>query len=138
MKALLCDLGGTNCRIGYAVDGRVVVQSIRRFENARFPIFLDLLNHYLGGDNECVPSAILIALAAPVEGNTIVLTNLDWTIDRSEIVRSTGSKNVHFINDFEALGHALAHPQDLTTMTLREGVSVEQEQRLVRRRSARE
>jgi len=131
VKILVCDLGGTNCRLGYAVDGRVVEQSIRRFENVCFSTFLDLLKHYLSESIKSAPGAILIALAAPVEGDAITLTNLDWTIDSGEIIRSTGAENVYFINDFEVLGHALSCPQELKTKRLREGVAVEYGQKLV-------
>ena len=130
MKTLLCDLGGTNCRLGFALNGKVIEQSIHRFENSLFATFSDLLKHYLSGEKDA-PGAVIVALAAPVGGDAISLTNLNWKIDRYEIMRSTMSNDVYFMNDFEALGYALMRPQDLTTKTLQTGSFVEGGQRLV-------
>ena len=65
----------------------------------------------------------MIALAAPVTGDVVALTNLDWTIDREEISRATGVPEVFLINDFEALGHALSSPQSLELRSLNEASS---------------
>ncbi|MGJ8573288.1 MAG: glucokinase [Hoeflea sp.] len=116
----VCDLGGTHCRIGRYVDGRLDVASVARYENRDYSSFPAVMAHYQATAGLAPAQSMVIALAAPVTGDVIALTNLDWTIDRDEISRATGVRRVFLINDFEALGHALSSPQSLELRSLNE------------------
>ena len=117
----VCDLGGTHCRIGQYVDGWLDAASVARFRNSEHASFAALMAHYHASAGVAPAGRMVIALAAPVIGDAVALTNLDWIIDRHEISRVVGVPEVFLINDFEALGHALSAPQSLRLCNLQEG-----------------
>lgn len=121
MIVRVCDLGGTHCRIGQYVDGDLDAASVARFRNSEHASFAALMRHYHESSGVTPAGRLVIALAAPVTGDVVALTNLDWTIDRDEISRATGVADVLLINDFEALGHALSSPQSLELRSLNAG-----------------
>ena len=127
----VCDLGGTHCRIGQYVDGRLDAASVARFRNADHASFAALMTHYHASAGVAPADRLVIALAAPVTGDVVALTNLDWTIDRQEISRAVGVPEVYLINDFEALGHALSSPQALQSESLQEGTRTARGTRLI-------
>ena len=117
----VCDLGGTHCRIGQYVAGRLDAASGRAFPQ-RGPCLLCGLDDALpcksrrgarrkNGHRACCTFH---------RGDVVALTNLDWIIDRHEISRASGVPQVFLINDFEALGHALSSPQALQSRSLQE------------------
>lgn len=127
----VCDLGGTHCRIGQYVDGRLDAASVARFRNSDHASFAALITHYHARAGVAPAERMVIALAAPVIGDVVALTNLDWIIDRHEISRALGVPEVFLINDFEALGHALSSPQSLQVSSLQEGTEAAGGPRLI-------
>jgi glucokinase len=55
------------------------------------------------------PAAAAFAVAGPVVGDTIRLTNAPWTFRREELKDKLGLGELLILNDFEALAHALPH-----------------------------
>ncbi|MEQ8448863.1 MAG: glucokinase [Nitratireductor sp.] len=118
MRALACDLGGTNVRFGLGTDGRLDPESVVQLPNDRFSSFGAALKHYLGQARVGGLDRAVVALAAPIDGDTIRLTNRDWTIARAEIAEIAGTGDVVLINDFAALGAALSRSEALATRSV--------------------
>jgi glucokinase len=112
VTVLVCDLGGTNCRLALA-DPALDRASVLRLANDGFAAFPALLGEYLRRKGRDRVRRVVVALAAPVSGDRVRLTNRDWHIDKAEVAAATGASEVSFINDFEALGHALERPDIL-------------------------
>lgn len=55
-----------------------------------------------------LPPVAAIAIAAPVEGAVIRLTNNAWQIDKAAMQARLGLHSLLFLNDFGAIGHAAA------------------------------
>lgn len=53
------------------------------------------------------PRAAVLAVAGPVAGDEIRLTNRDWRFSCERLAACFGFERIHAINDFEALAHAL-------------------------------
>jgi glucokinase len=53
------------------------------------------------------PRAAVLAVAGPVAGSEIRLTNRDWRFDCDRLAERFGFERIHAINDFEAVAHAL-------------------------------
>ena len=121
MSALVCDVGGTNTRLGLVEKGVLANGSLASFRNAEFADFDSLLVAYLRRAGCDRVDAASIALAAPVGPEGATLTNHDWTISRSGVGAVTGAETIHFLNDFEALGFALLDVGLLETIVLRDG-----------------
>ena len=117
---LLADIGGTNARLalcGTGTDTPVLATHI--YQVRENPTLIGTLKHFL--EHHCEGKKIVraaIAVACPVIGDIVQLTNSDWVCDRSAIVKLLGTPDVIVINDFEAVAYALntLAPTDVTIM----------------------
>src|SRR5579863_4305598 len=113
---LLGDIGATNARFALMVDR--VLCPMRCFDVASYSQFADLLRKVLSSFS-CRPTDLkaLFAVAAPVQGERVVLTNASWVIDTAEIHKLLGIQ-CQLINDFEAVAYSLPQlqPGDLTRL----------------------
>src|SRR5262249_27875621 len=112
---LLADLGGTNSRLALAgSDGRPADTLI--IENDSVPNLEGAISHYLA-ETGARPSAAVLAIAGPLEGAEVALTNRPWRFRPGELARRFGFAQLRLVNDFEAIAWALtrlttddAHP----------------------------
>lgn len=106
---VVADVGGTNTRLGYLAQAGDAPVQTSHFQNADFADFEGCLRQYLGqiGVQGC--AQIFIAVAAPIEGDVVTLTNCNWKIDGAALRHFTGAKSIHLLNDLEALALALGH-----------------------------
>jgi len=51
--------------------------------------------------------AACFALAGPIVGKRVRLTNLPWEVDSDTLAARLGAENVRFVNDFAAVGHGI-------------------------------
>jgi glucokinase len=106
---LVADIGGTNTRVALA-DGRQILPStIRRYSNADHAGLESVLRRYIDDEGGIDPKAACVAVAGPVREGRATLTNLDWTIDKTTLMRATQAETVAILNDLQAQGHALGH-----------------------------
>jgi glucokinase len=104
-SVLLADIGGTYSR--FAVVGRGGrPERIVTFANDAFPGIDAAIMSYLGGI-EARPEAAVLAVAGPVNGHDIALTNRAWRFHLGDLATKFGLTSIHAINDFEALAWAL-------------------------------
>ncbi len=106
---LIADIGGTNARLALAGSADPEPLSLRRYRNADFASFEDVLERYLADTGEPRFKRMVIAVAGPILGNAAQMTNLSWRIAGPELVARFGAENVVLINDLTALGHAARH-----------------------------
>ena len=112
---LLADIGGTNSRLALAgADGRPAHTLI--IENDSVPNLEGAIAHYLA-ETGARPSAAVLAIAGPLEGEEVALTNRAWRFRPGELARRFGFAKLRLVNDFEAIAWALtrltahdAHP----------------------------
>ncbi|ARS28527.1 glucokinase [Sphingomonas sp. KC8] len=106
------DIGGTNARFAIAriEQGRVVALDD--------PITLPTAGHaslalawaaFAARIGRPLPRAAGIAIAAPIRGDVLKLTNNDWMIRPASLAAELGIDALALINDFGAVGHAVAH-----------------------------
>jgi glucokinase len=108
---IVADIGGTNARFGLvtgfdAGPGQVSVEQKRQYPSADFLDFASAFECYrdsLAGVN---PARACIAIAGPVKGDRVRVTNLGWNISATETRRSLGLDHFELINDFTALMHS--------------------------------
>lgn len=118
MIGLVCDLGGTNARLGLSVDGRLAPETLETYANDDFVDFPSVLSAYRTRHGGIDVDAVCVAMAAVPKADGARLTNRDWDIRRVDIAEIFGTNDVHFLNDFEALGLSLLRADDLETQTL--------------------
>jgi len=104
-NALLGDIGATNARFSLLSNGKL--NAISNLEVARFGQFADALAIFI--NEHCRQTQIhqaLFAVAGPVKGARVALTNSSWIIDIRELQTVFGLKT-RIINDFEAVALSL-------------------------------
>ncbi len=110
MQIVAVDIGGTHARFALAEveGGRVVSLSdavtLRTSEHASFQTAWE----EFGSGLAARPRAVAIAIAAPVHGEVIKFTNNPWVIRPALIAEKLGVDQHILVNDFEAVGHAVA------------------------------
>jgi glucokinase len=102
---LLGDIGATNARFALLSNGNL--NAISSFEVAKFRQFKDVLANFV--TEHCHKMKIhqaLLAIAGPVTGERVPLTNSSWVIDPHELQTDFGLQ-VRIMNDFEAVALSL-------------------------------
>jgi glucokinase len=102
---LLADIGGTTSRFAVTgAEGRP--EHIVTMANMGLSGPAAAIARYLG-QTGALPHAGVIAVAAPVGGDEIALTNRAWTFRVGEIANQFGWSVLRAINDFEAVAWAV-------------------------------
>jgi glucokinase len=121
MGVLLADIGGTWSRCALGRNGRLVGEP-QVYRNAEHPDLAAVLQAYLaylgslpGAER---PRSAALAVAAPVGGSEVVLTNLGWRFTPDSLQAALGLEALTVLNDFAAVALALPalEQRDLTSL----------------------
>ncbi|MEN1941313.1 glucokinase [Luteimonas sp. MJ246] len=106
--ALIADIGGTNARFALCDPAAPVPQLLHRLRlrNAEFASLQHAAEHYLAQVG-ARPRRAAIALACPVDGDEMRLTNRAWSFNRHELRESLGLEELRLVNDFGAIARAV-------------------------------
>ena len=107
-QILVADIGGTNARFALAGLDTLALSEIHQVRCGEHPSLEAALGDYLGS-LPARPDRAAIAVAGPVSGAEISLTNSTWSFATPELSRRFGLKDVQLINDFEALALSLPY-----------------------------
>lgn len=104
---LVGDIGGTNARFGIQKGSSERIEQIDVLPCAEFPSLSDAIEVYLS--RHCLerPEAASIAVATPVTGDAIRMTNHVWAFSVGESRRSMDLDQLLVLNDFTALAMSL-------------------------------
>jgi glucokinase len=108
--ALVGDIGGTNCRFALARDGALLRDTVTAYATAAHLSLADAVRDYLG-EREVSVDRACIAIAGPVVGDRVHLTNYPWQFSIEQTRVELGLQRFRVLNDFEAVGLALPHLQ---------------------------
>ncbi len=121
-RYLVADIGGTNSRFavgtGYDLRGGHSLAEQRVFANADFETLDQVLEKYLSDLPGARPPHACLAVAAPVKGDSVQLTNIDWCFSIEQMRQRFGFLRLDVLNDFAALACSapLLSDTDLTTL----------------------
>lgn len=129
MEHLLAgDIGGTKTLLRVNTAEGVLQKS---YPSAGHAGLAEMLDEFLREAGNMRISAACFALAGPVSGRQVQLTNLPWQVDADAIAARFAIPRVMLINDFEAVGHGIAALQAGDMFTLQAGEPQSQGARLV-------
>jgi glucokinase len=103
---LLADIGGTNARFALET-GPGEISQIRVYPCADYPGVAEVLKKYLKDTKIGRVNHAAIAIANPVDGDQVSMTNHNWTFSIEATRRSLGFDTLVVVNDFTALAMAL-------------------------------
>ncbi|TIX92425.1 glucokinase [Rhizobium sp. P44RR-XXIV] len=105
------DIGGTNARFSILVDAEAEQEHFPVVQTANFATIDDAIKQTLE-KSRVQPRAAILAMAGPVQGDEIPLTNCDWVIRPKTMIANLGIEDVLVINDFEAQALAISDVAD--------------------------
>lgn len=121
--SLVADLGGTNIRIALVHEQRI--ENAVTWPCSDFQNLVSALGHYLKSiDRDRLPVDAAIAVACPVDNDTIELTNLDWSFSVSELERELDLGRLVAVNDFSAQSVAVPCLSTEQTREIKPGIAV--------------
>ncbi|MBV7256268.1 glucokinase [Pacificimonas sp. WHA3] len=103
------DIGGTHARFALAeigADGAISLDAPVKMpcaDHGSLQMAWDAFGRHVGP----LPRAAALAIAAPVRGDTIRMTNNPWIVRRKAIGEALGVDSHILINDFAAVAHAV-------------------------------
>ncbi|HEX5420036.1 MAG TPA: glucokinase [Gammaproteobacteria bacterium] len=104
---LIADIGATNTRCAL-LDEKGRILAPETFRNDGFPGLEDVLRAYLAnrrsGDR---PKRAALAIAAPILGDSVEMTNRGWAFSQAQLARDFGLARLLVVNDFAAVAWAL-------------------------------
>jgi glucokinase len=103
---LLADIGGTNARFALETEPGEISQ-IRVYPCAEYPTIEDVLKKYLKDTKVGRVNHAAIAIANPVDGDQVSMTNFKWAFSIEATRRALGFDTLLVVNDFTALAMAL-------------------------------
>ena len=111
---LLADIGGTNARFALQPAGAEGFADIEVLACGDYPAIGDALRAYLrrAADRGLAAGAVrqaAIAIANPVEGDDVRMTNHCWSFSISGLKDKLGLDTLLVVNDFAALAMSLPH-----------------------------
>ena len=103
---MVCDVGGTNCRVALKERPDEATQVVAMLKTADFEGLGEAVA-YAVASGGVAPRSVIACGAGPVEGRQLKLTNAPWVIDGPAIAARLGLAQGLLLNDFEAQALAL-------------------------------
>jgi len=105
---LLADVGGTSTRLA-SLDSNRQISSVEVIVNESVDSLTSIFSSYLGRERKHNDyDGAAIAVAGPVTGDLVSLTNRSWSFGKSQLCEQLALSRLEVINDFAA--NALALP----------------------------
>jgi glucokinase len=105
------DVGGTKVHLALYnfANGRLQPVRDQKFPAHDFASLDDIVNKFLGSGKEKKEEilAACFGCPGPVRDGRLKLTNLPWTLDTRDLVKSLGIPHIFLINDLEANGYGI-------------------------------
>ncbi len=103
---LIADIGGTNARFALEVES-FQLEHILVLPCTEYATFFEAITDYLKQTGIEIPNHIGIAIANPVTGDEIRMTNHHWHFSISEMHEKLGVETFLVVNDFQAQALAI-------------------------------
>ncbi len=101
------DIGGTHTRLTLFDPADAGARVERILANREFPNFEAALARVLADAGGPRVTSAALAVAGPVIGGIVHMTNLEWTFDERALSSALGGARVRLLNDLEAAAHGV-------------------------------
>lgn len=111
MEIVAADLGGTHARFSIATlsdGGAIQLGELITLKTAEHATFEDAWERFAASHGGDLPRAVAIAVACPVSGGPIKMTNNPWVIRPDGLEAALDIDAITLVNDFGAVGRAVA------------------------------
>lgn len=104
--ALVGDVGGTNARLALCDVGNGAISQAKTFATADYDNLEAVIRTYLDEQKQDITDGC-IAIACPITGDWVEMTNHDWAFSTSKMKSNLGFEHLEIINDFTAVSMAI-------------------------------
>ena len=111
MEIVSVDIGGTNVRFAIAEVAAGRVTSLGppvTLQTRDYASLTTAWAAYAAQSGRALPRAAALAIACPISGDVLKLTNSPWVLRPATLARELGVEALTLVNDFGAVGHAVA------------------------------
>jgi len=105
---LIGDIGGTNARFSILTDAFAQPRQFPTVRTADYPTIDEAIQKNVLDKTSVQPRSAILAVAGPIQGDEIPLTNCDWVVRPRALIDDLGFADVFIVNDFEAQALAVA------------------------------
>ncbi|MCH8619971.1 glucokinase [Undibacterium sp. TS12] len=120
---LLADIGATHARFTLE-SSPGVFEAVRVFKCDDYTGIIPLLREYVSGNPGVRIHHAAFAIANPIDGDQVRMTNRDWAFSIEDVRREFGLYTLLIVNDFTALAMSLPGLQARDVMQVGGGVPV--------------
>ena len=99
---LIGDIGGTNARFAILTEPSGKPLEFPTIVSASFETLDEAIRTVVLDQTPVMPRSAVLAIAAPVEGDEIALTNSAWVVRPRRMFETLGLDEIIVLNDFEA------------------------------------
>ena len=99
---LIGDIGGTNARFSIVPDAHSDAGPPEIVQTADYPTIDAAIQAAVLDRASVRPSSAVLAVAGPVDGDEIPLTNCPWVVRPKKMLAGLGLRDIVVLNDFEA------------------------------------
>lgn len=99
---LIGDIGGTNARFSVVLDAGSEPGAPEIVQTADFATIDEAIQAAVLDRSSVRPNSAVLAVAGPVDGDEIELTNCPWVVRPKEMIANLGLADIVVLNDFEA------------------------------------
>jgi len=105
--AIVADIGGTNARFSRVDLASLQLDKVAVYPCAEFATLADALVHYQQQQGVEAIKHVAIAIACPVTGDNVSMTNFHWQFSVKAMQQQLGLEALSVINDFTAVAMCL-------------------------------
>ena len=103
--SFVADVGGTNIRLAIVEQGKL--SSIVKYLCNDFDIIGEAIKHFFSAHQDKTFTAGCIAIACPVPGDWVKMTNNYWQFSITQLKNELSLDWLGVINDFTSVAHSL-------------------------------
>ena len=104
---LIGDIGGTNARFTVIAGASAAARRLPTVHTCHYPSIDDAIQAEVIDGASVNPKSAVLALAGPIAGDRVQLTNCPWVVEPKKSVARFGLAEMILLNDFEAQALAL-------------------------------
>lgn len=129
--ALVGDIGGTNARLALVEEGSTNLQAVHTLLCRDFGNIDESIEAYLNMVGAGPVARACIAIASPLQGDEVHMTNNHWAFSTQAVKARLGLAQLTLLNDFTAMALGMLEVQPADLLTVNAGMPVPNAPRLV-------
>jgi len=129
---VVADIGGTNARFALVTEFdesamKFKIEQAQTYPSANYYSLESALTEYLEFVSAFAPKYACLAVAGPIKGESVRLTNLGWNFVISDVKNKFGFEKLSVINDFAAFAYASPYLDKNDNIEIKQGISSDKE-----------